>query len=146
VHEHLSLAQSRANDSARFSKNPEQKSNFLIDRLGSSAFINPVILILDNDPFSEVHQHLAPVAERSPQRPVISIRISEEFRERFEQLKRMMALRSGKKVLTPEAAKLLLESAKDTCIEVVGLLLQPIESLLRVRKKLEEWVRFSQPK
>jgi hypothetical protein len=85
------------------------------------------------------------MAERSSQQqPVISIRISNELRDRLEQLKRMMALRSGEKVSTSEAAKLLLESAKDDRIEVVGLLLQPTESLLRVRKKFEERLTLSQ--
>ena len=76
--------------------------------------------------------------------PVISIRISEELRERLDKLKQMMALRSGESVSTSEAANQLLESAKDDRIEVVGLLLQPTESLLRVRKKLEARLTLSQ--
>jgi hypothetical protein len=85
------------------------------------------------------------MADRSQQhQPVISIRISEELRERLEKLKQMMALKSGESVSTSEAAKQLLESAKDDRIEVVGLLLQPMESLLRVRKKLEGRLTLSQ--
>jgi len=85
------------------------------------------------------------MADRSQQhQPVISIRISEELRERLDKLKKMMALRSGENVSTSEAAKQLLESAKDDRIEVVGLLLQPTESLLRVRKKLEARLTLSQ--
>ena len=85
------------------------------------------------------------MAERSQQhQPVISIRISEELRERLEKLKQMMALKSGDSVSTSDAAKQLLESAKDDRIEVVGLLLQPTESLLRVRKKLEGRLSLSQ--
>jgi len=85
------------------------------------------------------------MAERSPQQqPVISIRISEELRERLEKLKQMMSLRSGESVSTSEAAKQLLESAKDDRIEVVGLLLEPTESLLKVRKKLESRLTLSQ--
>ncbi len=84
------------------------------------------------------------MTERSPQQPVISIRISEELRERLDKLKQMMELRSGGNVSTSEAAKQLLESAKDDRIEVVSLLLEPTESLLRVRKKLEERVTLSQ--
>jgi hypothetical protein len=85
------------------------------------------------------------MADRSQQhQPVISIRISEELRERLEKLKQMMALKSGESVSTSEAAKQLLESAKDDRIEVVGLLLQPTESLLRVRKKLEGRLTLSQ--
>jgi len=85
------------------------------------------------------------MADRSQQhQPVISIRISEELRERLDKLKQMMALRSGESVSTSEAAKQLLESAKDDRIEVVGLLLQPTESLLRVRKKLEARLTLSQ--
>ena len=49
------------------------------------------------------------MAERSQQhQPVISIRISEELRERLEKLKQMMALKSGESVSTSEAAKQLL--------------------------------------
>jgi hypothetical protein len=85
------------------------------------------------------------MAERSPQQqPVISIRISEELRERLEKLKQMMALKTGESVSTSEAAKQLLETAKDDRIEVVGLLLQPTESLLRIRKKLEAKLTLSQ--
>ena len=82
---------------------------------------------------------------RSPQQqPVISIRISEELRMRLNKLKQMMELRSGGNISTSEVAKQLLESAKDDRIEVVGLLLEPTESLLRVRRKLEERVTLSQ--
>jgi hypothetical protein len=85
------------------------------------------------------------MADRSQQhQPVISIRISEELRERLEKLKQMMALKSGQSISTSEAAKQLLESAKDDRIEVVGLLLQPTESLLKVRKKLEGRQTLSQ--
>jgi len=85
------------------------------------------------------------MAERFPQQqPVISIRISEDLRERLEKLKQMMALKTGESVSTSEAAKQLLESARDDRIEVVGLLLQPTESLLRVRKKVEARLTLSQ--
>src|ERR1700677_679654 len=85
------------------------------------------------------------MADRSQQhQPVISIRISEELRERLDKLKQMMALKSGESVSTSEAAKQLLESAKDDRFEVVGLLLEPTESLLRVRKKLEGRLTLSQ--
>lgn len=85
------------------------------------------------------------MAERSPQQqPVISIRISEELRERLDKLKQMMELKSGQSVSTSEAAKQLLESARDDRIEVVDLLLQPTESLLKVRQKLEAKLTLSQ--
>jgi hypothetical protein len=85
------------------------------------------------------------MAERSPQQqPVISIRISEELRERLDKLKQMMELKSGQSVSTSEAAKQLIESARDDRIEVVNLLLQPTESLLKVRQKLEEKLTLSQ--
>jgi len=85
------------------------------------------------------------MAGRSEQhQPVISIRISEELRERLEKLKQMMALKSGGSVSTSEAAKQLLESAKDDRIEVVGLLVEPTESLIKVRKKLEGRLTLSQ--
>jgi hypothetical protein len=80
----------------------------------------------------------------SQQQPVISIRISEELRERLEKLKQMMALKTGQAVSTSEAAKQLLDSARDDRIEAVGLLLEPTESLLNVRKKLEARLTLSQ--
>jgi len=80
----------------------------------------------------------------SQQQPVISIRISEELRERLEKLKQMMALKTGQAVSTSEAAKQLLDSARDDRIEAVGLLLEPTESLLNVRKKLEAKLTLSQ--
>src|SRR5258708_39596216 len=62
----------------------------------------------------------------------------------LEKVKQMVALRTGQAVCTSEAAKQLLESARDDRIEVVGLLLEPTESLLKVRKKLEARLTLSQ--
>ena len=46
------------------------------------------------------------------QQPVISIRISDELRQRLDTLKEIMAAKSGEPVSTSEAAKQLLESSK----------------------------------
>ena len=58
----------------------------------------------------------------TPQQPVISIRISEALRLRLETLRKIMFLKSGQTVSTSEAAKQLLESARDDRLELVDLL------------------------
>jgi hypothetical protein len=73
----------------------------------------------------------------TPQQPVISIRISEALRSRLEHLKEIMALKSGQTVSTSEAAKQLLESARDDRLELVNLLTEPTDSLLKIRGKAE---------
>ena len=73
----------------------------------------------------------------SHQQPVISIRISEELRSRLEMLKEIMALKTGANVSISEAAKQLLESARDDRLELVNLLTEPTDSLLRIRRKAE---------
>lgn len=71
------------------------------------------------------------------QQPVISIRISDALRSRLERLKEIMALKSGQPVSTSEAAKQLLESARDDRLELVNLLTEPTDSLLKIRGKAE---------
>ncbi|MGB6742106.1 MAG: hypothetical protein WBE38_00515 [Terracidiphilus sp.] len=56
----------------------------------------------------------------------------------------MMALKTGQAVSTSEAAKQLLESARDDRVEMLGLLLEPTASLLKLRKKLEARLTLSQ--
>ena len=73
----------------------------------------------------------------APQQPVISIRISEALRSRLERLKEIMALKNGEPVSTSEAAKQLLESARDDRLELVNLLTEPTDSLLKIRGKGE---------
>src|ERR1700690_2257457 len=76
--------------------------------------------------------------------PVISIRISEELRSRLESLKEVIALKSGQTVSTSEAAKQLLESARDDRLELADLLTEPTGSLLRIRGKAESGLSLSQ--
>ena len=71
------------------------------------------------------------------QQPVISIRISEALRSRLETLKEVIAHKTGQTVSTSEAAKQLLESARDDRLELANLLTEPTESLLRIRGKAE---------
>jgi len=69
--------------------------------------------------------------------PVISIRISEALRSRLETLKEVIAHKTGKTVSTSEAAKQLLESARDDRLELANLLTEPTDSLLNIRGKAE---------
>jgi len=71
------------------------------------------------------------------QQPVISIRISDELRSRLETLKEIMAAKSGEPVSTSEAAKQLLESAKEERLEFVNLLSEPTDSLVKIRGKAD---------
>ncbi len=66
--------------------------------------------------------------------PVISIRISEELRSRLETLKEVIAQKTGQTVSTSEAAKQLLESARDDRLELANLAhLSRPDSLLNIR-------------
>jgi hypothetical protein len=80
----------------------------------------------------------------TPQQPVISIRISEALRSRLETLRKIMALKSGQTVSTSEAAKQLLESARDDRLELVDLLAGTTDSLLRIRGKADSGLTLSQ--
>ena len=55
-----------------------------------------------------------------------------------------MALKSGQTVSTSEAAKQLLESARDDRLELVDLLSEPTDSLLRIRGKADSGLSLSQ--
>ncbi len=78
------------------------------------------------------------------QQPVISIRISDELRLRLETLKEIMAAKSGEPVSTSEAAKQLLESAKEERLEFVNLLSEPTDSLVKIRGKADTKLPLSQ--
>jgi hypothetical protein len=78
------------------------------------------------------------------QQPVISIRISDALRSRLDKLREIMALKSGQNVSTSEAAKQLLESARDDRLELVNLLTEPTDSLLRIRGKADARLSLSQ--
>jgi len=80
----------------------------------------------------------------TPQQPVISIRISEPLRLRLETLRKIISLKSGQTVSTSEAAKQLLESARDDRLELVNLLSEPTDSLLRIRGKADSGLPLSQ--
>ena len=85
------------------------------------------------------------MAETAPtQQPVISIRISEALRTRLETLKVLMSMKSGEPVSTSEAAKQLLESSKEERLELVNLLIDPTDSLLRIRRKVDSKLPLSQ--
>ncbi len=77
--------------------------------------------------------------------PVISIRISEALRSRLETLKEVIAHKTGKTVSTSEAAKQLLESARDDRLELANLLTEPTDSLLNIRGKAEAHLPLTQP-
>jgi hypothetical protein len=82
--------------------------------------------------------------EPIPQQPVISIRISDALRLRLETLRKIISLKSGQTVSTSEAAKQLLESARDDRLELVNLLSEPTDSLLRIRGKADSGLPLSQ--
>jgi hypothetical protein len=86
------------------------------------------------------------MADKTPmlQQPVISIRISDELRLRLETLKEIMAAKSGEPVSTSEAAKQLLESAKEERLEFVNLLSEPTDSLVKIRGKADAKLPLSQ--
>ena len=78
------------------------------------------------------------------QQPVISIRISEALRTRLETLKVLMSMKSGEPVSTSEAAKQLLESSKEERLELVNLVSEPTDSLLKIRRKADSRLPLSQ--
>jgi len=87
-----------------------------------------------------------PLADKTPilQQPVISIRISDELRQRLDTLKEIMASNSGEPVSTSEAAKQLLESSKEERLEFVNLLSEPTDSLVKIRGKVDAKLPLSQ--
>jgi hypothetical protein len=59
-------------------------------------------------------------------------------------LKEIMAAKSGEPVSTSEAAKQLLESAKEERLEFVKLLSEPTDSLVKIRGKADTKLPLSQ--
>jgi hypothetical protein len=76
------------------------------------------------------------MAEKAQQQ-TLSVRIDEPLRRRLERARQLSASRTGEPVSTSEIAKQFLESARDDRLEVVDLLAEPTESLLRIRRKAE---------
>jgi len=79
------------------------------------------------------------MAEKSawPQQPVIYIRVSEALRARLESLREILTRRTGETVSTSEAAKQLLESAREDRLEVAELLANGTNALAAARRKGE---------
>src|SRR5260370_1637223 len=71
------------------------------------------------------------------QEQTVSLRISDGLRKRLEQVRKLASVRKGENVSTSEIAKQLLESAREDRLEVVELLREPTEALLRIWKKGE---------
>ncbi len=109
--------------------------------LDTSACV-PIQSICNVTKFSEAD----PLADKTPilQQPVISIRISDELRQRLDTLKEIMAAKSGEQVSTSEAAKQLLESSKEERLEFVNLLSEPTDSLVKIRGKVDAKLPLSQ--
>jgi hypothetical protein len=59
------------------------------------------------------------------------------LRKRLEEIRKLTALRKGENVSTSEIAKQLLESAREDRLEVVDLLANATESLVKIRRKGE---------
>ncbi len=84
---------------------------------------------------------LVPSADRpaplpdNVQQHTLSVRISETLRRRLERAKRLRSATLGEPVSTSRIAKQLLESACDERMEVVDLLADPTDALLRIRRK-----------
>jgi hypothetical protein len=87
---------------------------------------------------------LMAVKAATAHQPVISIRISEALRSRLETLKEVIAHKTGKTVSTSEAAKQLLESARDDRLELANLLTEPTDSLLNIRGKAQAHLSLTQ--
>jgi len=94
--------------------------------------------------------------DRKPQQQTLSIRISETLREFLERYKNVLSTGRGESVSTSDAAKFLLESAKDDRsdfrLEVADLQREATASLSSIREKWEigqpisraEWVFLGQ--
>lgn len=71
----------------------------------------------------------------TPQQQTLSVRINESLRRRLERARQLKAAQSGTPVSLSQVAKQLLESARDDRMEVVDLLADPTDALLRIRRK-----------
>lgn len=96
------------------------------------------------EPTTERTAQQQEAAAPTPQQQVLSIRVSEGLRYRLEHLKRVHLAKTGESLSTSEAARLLLESARDDRLEFVKLAAEPMKSLLNARRKLESGLPLSQ--
>jgi hypothetical protein len=71
------------------------------------------------------------------QQQVVSIRVSEELRLRLDILRQLIAIKTGRTVTTSEAARQLLESARDDRLELANLLSDPTAYLRLARHKAD---------
>ncbi len=82
-------------------------------------------------------------SKKPQQQQTISLRISDALLTRLERVKQLISSKTGKKVSTSDAAKQLLESTREDRLDAVGLMAQPTESLLQIRRKGEAQHVFS---
>ncbi len=75
--------------------------------------------------------------EKPSQGQTLSLRISDALYARLERAKQLMSSKKGESVSTSEAAKQLLESAREDRFEVADLMAEPTEALLQIRRKGE---------
>jgi len=75
--------------------------------------------------------------KKPQQQQTISLRISDVLLTRLERVKQLISSKTGEKVSTSDAAKQLLESTREDRLDAVGLMAQPTESLLQIRRKGE---------
>jgi len=78
-----------------------------------------------------------------PQQQTLSVRISDGLRARLERA-RKLASKTGESISTSEIAKQLLETAREDRLEVVGMLADPTDALLQIRRKGDAQLPLSQ--
>ena len=71
-----------------------------------------------------------------PQQQTLSLPVSEGMRQRLERARQLVSSKTGEIVSTSEIAKRLLESAREERMEVVDLMADPTETLLRHHTQL----------
>src|SRR5260370_4781085 len=76
-------------------------------------------------------------SKKPQQQQTISLRSSDALLTRLERVKQLISSKTGEKVSTSDAAKQLLESTREDRLDAVGLMAQPTESLLQIRRKGE---------
>lgn len=75
--------------------------------------------------------------ERPSQGQTVSLRITDALYARLERVRQLLSSKKGDSVSTSEAAKQLLESAREDRFEVADLMAEPTEALLQIRRKAE---------
>ena len=76
-------------------------------------------------------------SKKPQQQQTISLRISDALLTRLERVKQLISSKTGEKVSTSDAAKQLLESTREDRLDAVGLMAEPTDSLLQIRRKGE---------